>query len=461
MLKAIHISRPLLPVIRSGFSLTGVLCLLLIASGLTECVWGVLQLLDVVGSGHPRYPVTGSFYNPGPYGCFIGCLLPLAVWLYSSNRSNRYARALAAGYILLCALLMPGGMSRTGWLAAAAGTAVVLLGVNRDAIRRLGLKKILLIASAVCIVAAAALAGAYMLKPDSADGRLLLWKIAASALTGHPVAGVGWEYVAGAYGHAQEAYFASGNASPRDAMLAGTPAYVFNEYLQIGIAYGVPAMLLFAASLVTAAVIYLRNRHYGLAGVTVALIVVCFASYPLQFLVFRVLIGLVVAVSLLLSRNALLRTALFIPFVLAWTCACADMRAVDINPGFHHAQRMQQLRRYESSNSELQTILRKSSDPMPLNLMGLNYQAMQMRDSAEYCFHRAALRVPHRLYPHFLLMRLYAQSPADTALMIKEADILLTKQPKTHSPAIEQMRREARQILSKHNLPMKQKLDRE
>ena len=40
-----------------------------LAMGLTEGIWGALQLFGVVDSDHPRYPVTGSFYNPGPVIC--------------------------------------------------------------------------------------------------------------------------------------------------------------------------------------------------------------------------------------------------------------------------------------------------------------------------------------------------------------------------------------------------------
>lgn len=87
-------------------------------------------------------------------------------------------------------------------------------------------------------VASVALAGLYMVKRDSADGRMLMWKVAAEAARDAPPAGVSWDRVAGAYGEAPERYFASGSGSEAEKMVADAPEYVFNEYLQVAVAFG-------------------------------------------------------------------------------------------------------------------------------------------------------------------------------------------------------------------------------
>lgn len=425
------------------------LCIALLTYGLVEGMWGVLQLCDVVDSGHPRYPVTGSFYNPGPYGCFIGCLLPLAFSLYIDAHDNKFTKTLSGAYILICALLLPGGMSRTGWVAAAIGMGVVFVGTNINKIRQLNkLRKTIMIIMVLSTVIIGGI-GAYVLKPDSADGRLLMWKIAANATTHSPLLGVGWENVAGTYGDAQEAYFASGIATAHEEMLAGTPAYVFNEYLQIAVAYGIPAAILFAIALVSTAIIYWRHQRYGLSGLTVAIMSVAFASYPLQFWAFKILIGVTIAAALFMLDNQELRVLAIFIWVMAWLCFCIAAQPIDVSAEFSQAQRAQRIGRYNASNKMLSGILPKTSDPMPLNIMGRNYQAMGIRDSAENCFLRSAVRVPNRVYPHYLLMKLYAEMPSDSVKMRHQADIILTKQPKKHSTAIEEMRQEARKLLTK------------
>lgn len=436
-------------VLRSRIDWTLWLCVALLIYGLVEGVWGVLQLCDVVDSGHPRYPVTGSFYNPGPYGCFIGCLLPLAVSMYIDKHDNKFIKIIAGAYILICALLLPGGMSRTGWISAAIGIAIVLIGTNINKLRRLtNLRKIAL-ANVVLVIVVAGGIGAYVLKPDSADGRLLMWKIAANATTYSPMSGVGWENVAGTYGDAQEAYFSSGIATAHEEMLAGTPAYVFNEYLQIAIAYGIPSAILFAIILVSTAIIYWRHQGYGLSGLTVAIMTVAFASYPLQFWAFKILIGVTIVAALFMLENQVLKVLAIFIWVMTWLCFCITAQPIDISTEFSQAQRAQRIGHYDESNQTLSEILPKTSDPMPINIMGRNYQTMGVRDSAEICFQRSAVRVPNRVYPHYLLMKLYAEMPSDSVKMRHQAEIILTKQPKKHSTAIEEMRQEARRLLSK------------
>ncbi len=54
----------------------------------------------------------------------------------------------------------------------------------------------------------------------------------------NPWTGCGWNSVPAAYGQAQENYFAAGNYTATENLLAGAPEYVFNEYLQVAIAWG-------------------------------------------------------------------------------------------------------------------------------------------------------------------------------------------------------------------------------
>ena len=102
---------------------------------------------------------------------------------------------------------------------------------------------------------------------------------------------------------------------------------------------------------------------------------------------------------------------------------------------------------WEKSNEVMMDLLSHSSDPMPLNIIGKNYTELNMRDSAEHYLHRSTLRCPNRLYPHYLLMKLYMKEPTDSAAARREAKILLSTKEKVPSPAVEQMRKEAEFII--------------
>lgn len=87
---------------------------------------------------------------------------------------------------------------------------------------------------------------------------------------------------------------------------------------------------------------------------------------------------------------------------------------------------------------------------MILNVMGKNSQELHCYEQAELSFYRAVHRLPSRIYPYYLLAKLYAEPDFYKPDKLKEvADSVLTKEPKVHSTAIDEMRSEVREILEK------------
>ena len=229
--------------------------------------------------------------------------------------------SLAWVVIVLDAVLLPASMSRTAWCAAVAGSVVALFG-NKVMLFGRRLKEVCtwrrggntipltknspltLYSSLLIIIAICSLLifGAYRMKEGSADGRFLMWKVAAGAVSPHPFEGVGWRNVAGAYREAQELYFASGSASTNEILVADAPEYVFNEYLQIAIAYGWGWSLLMVTVLIVAFVSAFRRGSYGMAGSVAACAVVMTASYPFQFPISILTIG-VICIATFIGRG--------------------------------------------------------------------------------------------------------------------------------------------------------------
>lgn len=65
----------------------------------------------------------------------------------------------------------------------------------------------------------------FQLKAASANGRLLMWKISCLAIAESPVVGHGADGFVSAYGRAQEEYFANGEYSETEELVAGSPEY--------------------------------------------------------------------------------------------------------------------------------------------------------------------------------------------------------------------------------------------
>lgn len=443
----------------------------MLLAGLLECGLGWAQLAGFAPSGHALYPATGTFYNPGPFCAFLAVIMPVALY-GAMGRGCAVMKWASLAYLITAVGLMPVLMGRTGWIAAAAGCAVVYCGVKK--VKRPSWPVIAITLSVVLI----ALFALFHLKAASASGRLFLWKIGLSACLESPFTGVGWENVAGALGRAQEQYFTA-HPDSAYAAVAGSPEYAFNEFIQVGIAYGIPAMLLFIAAIIAVAAKGWKARRYDIAGATVAFAIACFSSYPLQFRMF-ILIGSLIAVAAIIAMQSKpaskLVGAIIVAAIAVTSCigiarrdsateewrtlrhaymynlTDRDVVTLDSLAGryghqpaflFDYGKALRESGRLDKSTAVLEQGLEHSSDPMFLNLIGRNHEDAGHIDDAEQWYLRSTRRLPGRLYPHYLLCRLYLNPEcADTARFLDAARVMLAIDPKVESPATRQMRQE-------------------
>lgn len=458
---------------------------LFILLGIIEAIWGLGQLYGVVLSRHDQFLLTGSFYNPGPYTGFLAMIFPVAFyeWLHRRKERKTIAGNVAWAAMLLIGCLIPCGMSRTAWLAVSVGTGyVVMMHESKRIVAywKKYRKRFMLLSGIALTGLAVAASAAYVMKKDSADGRLLMWKVAARAVMERPLSGRGWNQVAGAYGQAQEDYFASGAGTSIEEWVAGAPEYVFNEYLQVALAWGIPVLLL--GLVVVGAAFYVghRNRAYGLCGALLSLAVFAFASYPLQFLEFVVTGILLVASCFLSERRQSVWYKAVIWMLTLVSCAVYGYKymerkraedswevlrmyyysedykqtveryeplyeSLSWNPKylFEYAHAMHKEGRYEKSSVVMKEAMKHSSDAMILNILGKNCQALGQYEKAEEWYIRSTHRLPNRLYSYYLLAKLYAEPGFYRPDKCRETiEKVLGWKPKVPSEAIEEMKRE-------------------
>lgn len=467
---------------------------ILVVYGGIEAVWGIRQVYGFTFSNHALYALTGSFYNPGPYSGYLAMAFPVCLYEWLKRKDGRktllYYVALAGMLLVLCVL--PAGMSRSAWAAAGVSSAYVCSMCYEAEIKeyvRRHRRKALGLVVVFSLLGAMAAGGIYLMKKDSADGRLFIWKIAARTVTGHPWTGVGWGSVAAAYGQEQEAYFAVGDYTLAEELVAGTPEYVFNEYLQVAVAWGIPTLCVGLLILGSCWMAGHRQRLYGLCGALLALAVFAFSSYPLQFPAFVSTLS-ALALACVIQRLPLEKSGFRLGFAVLWCVGCVSCyhafrqksRAVaacrqwnrsrmlyqsgayrqaaesyaDIREEmgtnarflFEYGHALHKLHESEASNKVLEEALKVSGDPMILNVMGKNEQEMGHYDRAEHYFVRAVHRLPGRIYPYYLLAHLYAD-PAfyQRGKLEQMVRTVLEKEPKVQSTAIRQMRQKVRELL--------------
>lgn len=484
---------------------------LLLLWGIIESVRGNLQLYDVTTSNHSLYKLTGSFNNPGPYAGFLVSILPFALWQALRFRTlNKYLQQaiiyLSWAYIFLCLCLLPATMSRASWLAASVGTGIILIYHYRlfshlrqfyQARRKQAITYICITGLLITIAGVAI----YHLKKDSADGRLLMWKVTTHIISEHPLTGVGWGNFAGAYGQAQANYFAEGKATPQEEWVAGSPEYAFNEFLQITAEHGIFGLILFLLVITLAFRSAYKNGQIGIVGSLAAFLTFACFSYPFSVWQMNVLFVILLVTAFTKFRYekaiemredikrrkwkiyaAVLILVLLIPPLL-WAGkrwqekqqAIAQWQEeqsyynMEIYKGtvdnyrklywqlrdepkflFELGQCLSKTEFYEESNRILLEGAQQSSDPMFWNIMGKNHQAMSRFNEAEECFTHAYHMIPHRLYPLYLLANLYFQS-SQTAKGIEMAQRVIDKKPKVMSSAIQEMKTEMRERLAEYD----------
>lgn len=415
----------------------------LILSGLFQCGYATAQLLGICMSGNPNYAFTGSFYNPGPYACYLAVGFPIALRMIVRG-GNKFQKRFGTVMVVLTAILVPATMSRTAILACFAGGAITI----HDYIKTIVSKKSTRHIISLLLLFIAIGSTCYIAKKDSADGRLLMWRVAAQAAVDAPLSGVGWDRVAGTYGETQERYFMSGHPTTQEILVADAPAYVFNEYLQVAIAYGPVIALVMIGLIIGGIITAISNRAYALAGSVAVIAITMFASYPLQFPIFVITISVTLCGAWLTSRNTVTAYGACAVTTLMCVLFLTHNDTVDIHRDFMAGHNLHKVHDFRKSNAVLLNLIRHTSDPMPLNIIGKNYRALGMPDSAEYYLIRSTHRCPNRLYPHYLLMQLYGDSLSPNPdAQRREAEYILNTREKIPSLAVEEMRQEAKSIL--------------
>lgn len=466
-------------------SLDSVISWVLVVLGGSEAILGLRQLYGFATSGHSMYALTGSFFNPGPYSGYLAMILPVCLyqWLVCGRRGGR---VVAGGVMLLIFCVLPAGMSRSAWLAAGVSCLCVYAWHMdwTDKFRLLWQQQrqrvVMVVVGGFCVLL---LAGylLFVLKPDSARGRLFMWKITCRAIAEKPLTGYGIHNFAAAYGNAQETYFAAGDYEPWEERVAGSPEYAFNEYLQAAVELGIPLAVCLLVVVVLCLYRGVRKGRYGICGAILSLMIFSFSSYPLQLPVFIVTFGgLLVACLSGADRWQWLGLAVSVGIIggfrlkndLQVEQACREWMNARVlyNAGayqsaekeygrlypllrdrasflFEYGHGLHKQQQFSKSNRILKEALQRSCDPMILNVIGKNYQQMGDCLSAEDWFIRSTHRLPGRIYPYYLLAKLYAEPSFRQPDKFEEMKwMVLTKEPKVHSTAIRQMREEIKKI---------------
>src|SRR6266542_1761736 len=255
---------------------------LFIISGLLQAVYGLLQLYGVCSSNHYLFKTTGSFYHPAPYALYLAVVFPMAMGVVikngkfitthvqrNDNKIGSFIRQLyqflvlnssfliyylAVTTFIAILLVLPATMIRAAWVGAFVGSVVVLwYAIRRGIINKPNwiknmlattTKRVILIGLGIVLLGLASIF-LYKVKEGSSEGRTFIWKVTKEKMAEKPFNGVGLGRFKAEYNIWQANWFASGNGTKREEMLAGNVVFAYNEFLEITVELGIIGLLLF------------------------------------------------------------------------------------------------------------------------------------------------------------------------------------------------------------------------
>ena len=407
-----------------------------------------MQLLGIAVSHNSMCPMTGGFANSGPYGGFLAVCIAVVFaaawrWRDSVNLYDRILFWLSSVSGCLGIVVLPASMSRAGLIALAVSGVVFAL--TKTEIKSY-LRSHKWLPLSVVAVSLAIGAGAFCLKKDSALGRFHIWEMELRAIADKPLTGHGYGNALGSYGDAQAEYFEGEERGQERVRIAGCPEYAFNEYLRLGMEFGILGLLLSVAVIVLGTMM-LCHSDSSLTFGLVAWGTFAMASYPLAVwqlrLLLAVFLGAAIGVSVKVGKKGRLilvpaLVCLSVGSMLVWLPenkhrkeaeskwleerrftnfgifdGMADRLAIlypqlrrNFRYLYDYGYALHKECRYEESNVILREGALISSDPMFYNIIGKNHEALGDYELAERNYIHAHNMVPSRLYPYILLMEM-------------------------------------------------------
>jgi len=437
---------------------------ILIIISLITAIWGILQFAGIIRSYNDAFKITGPFGNPGPYANYLASVLPLilSVGLYGKdlNILNRLSIILVCLFIITALVIT---FARTAWIASIAGIIlVVLYSFKIKSLFRIlfgtVFKKMILI---LLIIILLITSGYFLLKlkKDSVTGRLFIWNICIEMIKDKPFFGHGYNAYNVVHNNYQANYFRNHPDDIKNAMLADNIEFAFNDYLQMTIESGVIGLCIFLLIIFFA---FKPSNKYsdspgnlliGAKASLAAILITALFSYPFYNvpvqLNFFLYLGIISGYStqkqikINLNRNTINPFFLIIIITIivfefhqlkrfsahkTWNEAAMLAHKGKLETAmkmykrlypilrydhfflFNYGAELSLIEEYNKSISILNKTLKTLNDADVYTYLGNSYEGAGNLKNAEICFEQAMFLIPHRFYPKYRLVKLYAKS---------------------------------------------------
>ena len=416
---------------------------------------------------------TGFLHNSGLWGEFVAMTLICNIGLIHLNKKSKKTSTLLIFVSFIVSFMLYESDSRASWLSFVIGiltffSPLIIKHLPKSIIIRTGS---LLILICLCTYL---ISGLYSYKKDSADGRILIWKISLEMVKDKPILGYGFDGFRKNYMNYQAAYLQEKQLPETINNLADDNHHAFNEFLRIIIEQGIIGVIILFIFLTTIGYTIYKYKLYidtvsrTIISCLTALLFFSFFSYPLSTFHINALIVILLAGLACSSQDTpiwklqIRSISLIIPYsiiffissvyLFSYSKANSDWlntlkgvytndnileearKKLSGNPYFlsTYGKYLNKKKRYSKAASILSQSIKEYPSYYTVMELGISYKAQKKYTEAMHCFYKAMHMIPHKIKPLYFMMELYYDQK-DYKSAIQLSNRILCKQPKIRS----------------------------
>ena len=416
---------------------------------------------------------TGFLHNSGLWGEFVAMTLICNIGLIHLNKKSKKTSTLLIFVSFIVSFMLYESDSRASWLSFAIGiltffSPLIIKHLPKSIIIRTGS---LLILICLCTYL---ISGLYSYKKDSADGRILIWKISLEMVKDKPILGYGFDGFRKNYMNYQAAYLQEKQLPETINNLADDNHHAFNEFLRIIIEQGIIGVIILFIFLTTIGYTIYKYKLYidtvsrTIISCLTALLFFSFFSYPLSTFHINALIVILLAGLACSSQDTpiwklqIRSISLIIPYsiiffissvyLFSYSKANSDWlntlkgvytndnileearKKLSGNPYFlsTYGKYLNKKKRYSKAASILSQSIKEYPSYYTVMELGISYKAQKKYTEAMHCFYKAMHMIPHKIKPLYFMMELYYDQK-DYKSVSQLSNRILCKQPKIRS----------------------------
>ena len=416
---------------------------------------------------------TGFLHNSGLWGEFVAMTLICNIGLIHLNKKSKKTSTLLIFVSFIVSFMLYESDSRASWLSFAIGiltffSPLIIKHLPKSIIIRTGS---LLILICLCTYL---ISGLYSYKKDSADGRILIWKISLEMVKDKPILGYGFDGFRKNYMNYQAAYLQEKQLPETINNLADDNHHAFNEFLRIIIEQGIIGVIILFIFLTTIGYTIYKYKLYidtvsrTIISCLTALLFFSFFSYPLSTFDINALIVILLAGLACSSQDTpiwklqIRSISLIIPYsiiffissvyLFSYSKANSDWlntlkgvytndnileearKKLSGNPYFlsTYGKYLNKKKRYSKAASILSQSIKEYPSYYTVMELVISYKAQKKYTEAMHCFYKAMHMIPPKIKPLYFMMELYYDQK-DYKSAIQLSNRILCKQPKIRS----------------------------